>query len=127
MEHELTIHSLNDAHAICSCGDWSYVLTGATTREEIEAEFKFHSDRFPKQEIIDLTPRGCQTPEGNARVNAALDEWRSWDTGIVNYLSEVFVSDNDQPFTSEHVYILRNLMAQRNVKQELFLRAVAGR
>jgi hypothetical protein len=41
-KHELKIHSLHDAHAVCSCGDWNYTFTGQRTREQIEAEFNLH-------------------------------------------------------------------------------------
>lgn len=40
-EHKLTIKSLHDAMADCTCG-WHYAATGARTRAEIEEEYRKH-------------------------------------------------------------------------------------
>jgi hypothetical protein len=52
MRHKLHINSLNDAQAECSCLRWSYVRTGAATREEIQREFEKH---VPKNQRKYLT------------------------------------------------------------------------
>lgn len=41
MRHMLNIISLHDAQAECPCG-WSYVHTGALTKEQIEEEWYKH-------------------------------------------------------------------------------------
>jgi len=41
-KHGLEIRSLNDAHAVCSCGGWSLSHAGGLSREEIEGEFGKH-------------------------------------------------------------------------------------
>jgi hypothetical protein len=42
MTHELRIHSLHDAHATCSCGQWEMVRTGEMERAELETMHKQH-------------------------------------------------------------------------------------
>lgn len=42
--HKLTIESLHDVKAHCSCGGWSIVMPGSSTREAVESQFKFHLD-----------------------------------------------------------------------------------
>jgi hypothetical protein len=41
--HSLTIVSLHDAQAHCLCGRWSYVRTGAASREDIRAQYFLHA------------------------------------------------------------------------------------
>lgn len=40
--HQLQINSLSDANALCTCGGWSLVHTGAATRKYVEEEFNRH-------------------------------------------------------------------------------------
>lgn len=40
--HRLTIHSLHDGMAECSCGYWGFMRTGPITQEEIERKFQQH-------------------------------------------------------------------------------------
>lgn len=41
-KHTLRIHSLHDASATCSYGDWEFMAAGQRTREHIEHEFRLH-------------------------------------------------------------------------------------
>lgn len=47
MKHKLTIMSLHDAQAECSCG-WYFVSTGEKTKEEIQEEYVKHITRKEK-------------------------------------------------------------------------------
>lgn len=40
--HQLRINSLLDTSALCTCGEWSFVRTGAATRKHVEEEFNRH-------------------------------------------------------------------------------------
>ncbi len=43
--HDLIVKSLHDVVAECSCGRWSFSVTGPLSREEVEEEFRRHIDR----------------------------------------------------------------------------------
>lgn len=108
-------------------------VPGAMTEEE-KTELRLDQEDDAERGIehtpigtIDVTPRGCQTPEGNAHCEAALEAWRSWDAQIVNHLSELLVGTEVESLTAEDVYVLRGLLVTRYAKQEAFVRAVAGR
>jgi hypothetical protein len=87
-------------------------------------------DTTPTGETIDLTPVGCQTPEGNARVLQAQQEWDSATHELANTLKrvidEVFDRDTDKIARAEYYSELQTLIGIREVKQEAFLRAVCG-
>jgi hypothetical protein len=80
----------------------------------------------PKPTTIDLTPAGCATPEGNARVAKALDEWNSSAHSVAN-LAQNLLSGKDNGREDDADWTeLREAITVRNTKQESFLRAVAG-
>ena len=79
----------------------------------------------PTGEFIDITPVGCQTPEGNARVVKAQQEWDSATHLLANTVKEIM--EDDQKPTPDDIHQLRALIGARDRKQEAFLRAVAGR
>jgi hypothetical protein len=82
-------------------------------------------------ETIDITPRGCQTAEGNARVVKAQAEWDDATHALANYLKnvvdDIFYTDGDKIARAEYYSELQTLIGIREVKQQAFLRAVAGR
>lgn len=41
--HELVVDSTHDAQAHCSCGGWSYVMTGVSSEREMGSEFLKHA------------------------------------------------------------------------------------
>lgn len=57
--HGLTLWSLRDLHATCSCGEWSYARTTtedekdealrATIKEEFQRHYRFHVDATMKE------------------------------------------------------------------------------
>jgi S-ribosylhomocysteine lyase LuxS involved in autoinducer biosynthesis len=84
-------------------------------------------------QTIDITPVGCQTPEGNARVLAAQQEWDSATHLLANTLKELLDSGitlhrpDYNPPDRESMHQINALIGARDRKQEAFLRAVAGR
>ena len=78
-----------------------------------------------KAETIDITPVGCQTPEGVKRVSDAQQEWDSATHLLANTLKEIM--DDDEKPTTDDIQQLRALIGARDRKQEAFLRAVAGK
>lgn len=82
-------------------------------------------------ETIDITPVGCQTPEGNAKVNAAKDEWDSATHAVANAIKEciddLFDRNLDKITHAELYSELQTLIGIKDVKQEAFLRAISGR
>ncbi len=93
-----------------------------------------HKEQFPdahpaEPTIIDLTPEGCKTPEGNKRVNDAMDAWNHATATVAN-LAETAMQEGYFTVLSGHEEDLATLRASiqdRSEKQEDFLRAVAGR
>ena len=69
--------------------------------------------------MIDITPVGCSTPEGNARVAKAIKDFDDATAALANAAIE-FLD------VSEDIHQLRALIGARNRKQEAFLAAVAG-
>ena len=84
------------------------------------------AESVPTNETIDLTPRGCSTPEGKERVKKALDDWLVFRSGIVSHLIELLQGDEPQPITAQDVYVLRRLIEDSNRKMHTFMQAVAG-
>jgi len=83
-------------------------------------------------ELIDMTPDSMKTPEGVAKVNAALEVWQSAQADMANASLHFFKEFGDllEQASSE----VREDLAEINEKgrvmlkaQEAFLRAVAGR
>lgn len=85
----------------------------------------------PKREYIDITPESLKTQEGIKRVSQAQKEWDDATHELANTLKrvidEVFDRDTDKITRAEHYSELQTLIGIRELKQEAFLRAVAGR
>ncbi len=95
---------------------------------EFCAECQHQRGGIPTGETIDITPVGCQTPEGVARVAKAKEEWDSATYLLANTLRELM--DNyvyGEGFTGDELHQLKALIGARDRKQEAFLRAVAGK
>jgi hypothetical protein len=80
---------------------------------------------IPAPTFIDITPVGCQTPEGVKRIQDAQQEWESATHLLANAVKEIM--EDDQKPTPDDIHQLRVLIGARDRKQEAFLRAVAGR
>jgi hypothetical protein len=81
-----------------------------------------------KTGTIDITPRGCETAEGCARVAKAQEEWDSVTHQLANTLKELLDGyAYGEGFTGDELHQLKALVGARDRKQEAFLRAVAGR
>jgi hypothetical protein len=97
---------------------------------------RFHSSsectcgKDQRPETIDLTPVGCQTPEGNARVAKAQQEWDSATHDLANTLKrvieEIFDRDTDKIARAEYYSELQTLIRTREAKQNEFLRAICA-
>ena len=89
---------------------------------------------------IDITPEGCKTPEGAAKVRTAQTDWDDATHALANALIE-FLDTHEDDLTAamdtyedthsiegwrDDLHQLRALIGGRNRKQEAFLRAVAG-
>lgn len=78
-------------------------------------------------ETIDLTPVGCQTPEGCKRIADAQDEWDRATHQLANVLKEMLdTCVYGEGFSGDELHQLKALIGARDRKQEAFLRAVAG-
>jgi hypothetical protein len=81
-------------------------------------------------QTIDITPVGCQTPEGIARVQKAQQEWDSVTHQLANMLKELLdcgvTLNSDGKVDRDAIHQLNALIGARDRKQEAFLRAVAG-
>ena len=80
---------------------------------------------------IDFTPPGCKTPEGNARVNEAIEAFAASSAEVANAASHFFdnyqvIYEDDDNAKVEDYQELQALIADRRSKQEEFLRAVSG-
>lgn len=85
---------------------------------------------------ISLKPRGMETPEGEQRVAKALKAFDESHPTVANaatqfitkYLDEIkaVVVRTDEPDAVEDFEELLELIEQRRVAQEQFLRAIAG-
>ncbi len=95
-----------------------------------EFEAPIHSVAKNSHQFIDLTPVGCQTPEGSERVRKAQQEWDDATHELANTLKrvidEVFDRDTDKIARAEYYSDLQTLIGIRESKQDAFLRAVAG-
>jgi hypothetical protein len=87
--------------------------------------------------FIDLTPRGCTTPEGIERTNKAMHEFEDSAVAVANAamrfvhnhefaLVEMVVREQDASNIREDFAELRELVRARRVAQDEFLRAVSG-
>ena len=89
-----------------------------------------HTTQSTEGETIDLTPVGCQTPEGNAPVLQAQQEWDSATHLLANTLKEILDTGDSlyaegQP-DRDAMHTIQALIGARDRKQEAFLRAVCG-
>jgi hypothetical protein len=90
---------------------------------------------------IDITPVGCQTPEGVARVNAAKEAFENataevanaatqllvdWRPTLLDGLNNPLITQEGRDALFEDLHQLDALIDTRRRKQEEFLRAVAG-
>jgi ABC-type proline/glycine betaine transport system substrate-binding protein len=89
---------------------------------------------------IDLTPESLKTPEGAAKVQAAMEAWEATHADVAN-LATQFINDHgdriaewlkvedewDDGEASQDLTELRAAMDDRSRKQDAFLRAIAGR
>lgn len=88
----------------------------------------------PDGTYIDLTPVGCTTPEGQARVTASLKAFEDSGATLANaaiqfvdhYRSDILDALGTVPGLREDFRELTNLIDARRRKQEEFMRAVAG-
>ena len=80
---------------------------------------------------IDITPAGMSTPEGCKRVQEAQQEWDMATHALANsvqaVIDELMDRDTDKITRAELYSQLQTLIGIRGVKQEAFLRAVAGK
>jgi hypothetical protein len=82
-------------------------------------------------DYFDLTPIGCQTPEGAKRVNDTLDEWGHIQAAVANTAAS-FVTEYEYelsliPNAAEDLAELKARIREMNRLQDRFLRALAGR
>jgi len=78
---------------------------------------------IPMVETIDLTPVGCQTPEGNARVNTAMRALDNATVEVANTAEQYIANGRELQGYRD----LCKAIEERQDAQEAFLRAVAGR
>jgi hypothetical protein len=89
-------------------------------------------------EFIDLTPRGCTTPEGQARVAQAQRDMDSANAELANAAEQFFANHEmaliemisaeakSEPDIREDWAELQSMLATRHKVREEFMRAVAG-
>ena len=89
--------------------------------------------------IIDLTPVGCRTPGGVARVTKAMEAWQNSQAELANgamFFLKEYADDlrrlmtefeEDSTEAIEELNALEALIATMVAKQEEFVLAVAGR
>lgn len=93
----------------------------------------------PKPDVtyIDFTPPGLKTPDGSARVNAALKEWDDATAAVANAIqhwmdahgsdvTHVLRQHGDFGAALDDIHQLTALIGARSRKQDAFLKAVAG-
>lgn len=92
----------------------------------------------PAPKYIDVTPRGCMTPEGNERVSRTMKEWENTHAEVANALTRFYerwsghlnVSFFMLPQEAEELKDdkaeIEELLKDRALKQDRFLKAVAG-
>lgn len=88
---------------------------------------------------ITLLPKGCETPEGAARVQRTMDAWNNTHAEVANRATQFLklYAATIAEGLKEHAYDvdgaladlkeLQELMEDRDSKQEEFLKAVCGR
>ena len=108
---------------------WSEIVYSEIDRRK--RGIKGQESGTPTGETIDITPRGCMTVEGRERVRKARHEWDDATYELANtikrVIDKVFDRDTDKIAKAEYYSELQTLIGIREVKQEAFLRAVAGR
>ena len=106
---------------------------GSVTSEQIVEALA--ADGAGATTTIDITPVGCQTPEGAARVAKAMKEFEDSAAALANASIEFFDTHEENILhcmtmyegVAEDVHQIRALIGARRRKQDAFLRAVAGR
>lgn len=93
------------------------------------------------QFTIDITPAGCQTPEGIARVNKAMREFDDATAEVANAATRFFddhrltlvevaggvsICEDDRIALKDDLRQLQAIIGTRRPKQEALLRAIAG-
>ena len=96
-------------------------------------------DTTPTGETIDITPEGCKTPEGNARVNEAMKAFTEsreevarlatslLRNGTVLDILRAGLEAQDEHEAIDQLDALYDAVAARLKAEEAFLRAVVGR
>jgi hypothetical protein len=94
-------------------------------------------DGTPSTEVltVDITPVGCTTPEGNAKVAKAIKDFDDAGAALANAAIEFFDTHESDllhamemyPGIADDIHQIRALIGARNRKQDAFLSAVAGR
>lgn len=82
----------------------------------------------PTGETIDITPEGCKTPEGNARVNRALAHVDEASRRVADLATQMVdrLAANQQWQSDEHDVLKAAIQHRKDAYREL-LRAVAGK
>ena len=113
-------------------GKWQAIRT---LKPDNTAEILDALSSYASGKTIDITPRGCTTPEGAARVSKALEEWNGSAHEVANLAATVIESYGTvikaamvayDPDSHEEYGDLERAIETRAAKQEEFLRAVAG-
>lgn len=85
-----------------------------------------YAEQFPTEKTfigtIDITPAGCQTPEGNARVVKTQQEWDSATHELANALREALDGYvYGEGFCGDELHQIKALVGARDRKQEASL------
>jgi len=75
---------------------------------------------------VDITPRGAQTPEGIARINAATERLEKANAECANALEEVLAIGKSEWLKGAARVAALEAVAERKAATEEFLRALAG-
>ena len=76
---------------------------------------------------IDITPVGCSTPEGAARVQNAMREFADATANVANEADQILDYHDQDDLGPQEWQVLRDLLGTRRLKQDALLKAVAGR
>jgi hypothetical protein len=85
------------------------------------------SEAITSHMTIDITPVGCSTPEGAARVQNAMREFADATANVANEADQILDYHDQDDLGPQEWQVLRDLLAVRRVKQDALLNAVAGR
>ena len=76
-------------------------------------------------QTIDITPDSLKTPEGVAKVNAALETWHDTQATLANLAAQNF--PHFDSLDSDEIREMQDAIKAMHAAQEDFLRALAGR